>query len=89
VESERWQKVDRLYHSALAVEQSQRASFLEQACAGDQSLKQEVESLLAESEGGDSFLEAPAMQVAAKAMALVGQAGFTNRTFAVGGMSLW
>jgi eukaryotic-like serine/threonine-protein kinase len=38
MEPERWQKIEQLYHSALEVELSQRAAFIEQACAGDQSL---------------------------------------------------
>lgn len=68
MEPDHWQKVDRLCHSALEVEDSQRAAFFEKACGGDESLKQEVESLLAHS-GTDSFLAAPAMEVAGKALA--------------------
>jgi len=63
-----------LYHVALEVEKSQRAGYVEEACGGDEALKQEVGSLLAQAEGTDSFLEAPAMEVAAKALA-VGVAG--------------
>ena len=69
---ERWRKVDQLYHSALEVEQSRRAAFIEHACNGDESLKQEVESLLAQAETGDTFLEAAAVEVAAKALATAG-----------------
>ncbi len=68
MEPDHWQKVDRLCHSALEVEDSQRAAFFEKACGEDESLKQEVESLLAQS-GTDSFLAAPAMEVAGKALA--------------------
>jgi RNase P/RNase MRP subunit p30 len=35
MEAERWQTIERLYHSALEREQNQRAAFLEQACGGD------------------------------------------------------
>src|ERR1019366_7641953 len=71
VEREHWQKIDRLCHSALEVEESQRAAFIENACGGDEQLKSEVESVLAHAET-DSFLAAPAAEIAAKA--LVGQA---------------
>ena len=41
--SERWQRVEQLYHAALNRDASQRAAFLDGACAGDESLRQEVE----------------------------------------------
>ena len=44
---ERWQHVEKLYQAALEREPSQRAAFLERACAGDEELRHEVESLLA------------------------------------------
>ena len=68
--TERWQKIERLFHSALQQEESRRTAYIEQACGGDESLKQEVVSLLAQSDGADSFLEAPAMEVAAKSLAM-------------------
>ena len=56
---ERWQKVEQIYHSALEREPVQRATFLNEACAGDESLRREVESLLAQEGATGSFLEAP------------------------------
>ncbi len=53
---ERWLQIERLYHAALAQEKSQRAEFLEQACGGDELLRREVESLLAQEEAGKSSL---------------------------------
>ena len=50
---ERWREIERLFHAALERPSSERAAFLEQACAGDRALRQEVESLLAhDSEAG-------------------------------------
>ena len=69
MEPERWRQIERLYHAALEHEKSQRPPFLEQSCAGDESLQREVESLLAQDEQGESFLESPALEVAAKAIA--------------------
>jgi hypothetical protein len=62
-------QVEQLYHSALALEPKQRTAFLEKVCGADLDLRQEVQSLLAQLEHGDSFLAIPAMQIAAQAMA--------------------
>jgi eukaryotic-like serine/threonine-protein kinase len=64
--SDRWQQIEQLYHSALERDGNQRAAFLREACAGDDVLREEVESLLAQEKGAESFLEAPALDAAAK-----------------------
>lgn len=69
MDSERWRQIEQLYHSALELEESRRADFIIQACGGDESLRHEVRSLLAQLEGADSFLEEPARDVAAKSLA--------------------
>ena len=69
MEPERWREIGRLYHAALEREEGQRTAFLKEACAGDEDLRREVESLLAQEDGGDPFLEAPALEVAARALA--------------------
>lgn len=66
---ERWQEIERLYNSALAVESGQRESFLKHACAGDESLQREVEQLLASESRIERFIESPALEVAAKILA--------------------
>ena len=66
---ERWRQIEQIYHSALEREESQRASFLKEACAGDEELRREVESLLAQRTEAENFIEAPALQVAAEGMA--------------------
>ena len=45
--SQRWNEIDRVFAAALELSPSAQAAFLDQACAGDQELRQEVESLLA------------------------------------------
>ena len=62
---EHWQRVEELYHSALALSGTQRAAFLHEACAGDDVLYRDVESLLAHSSAASGFLDAPAIEVAA------------------------
>ena len=66
---ERWQQVERLYHAALEQAPAERAVFLDEACADDPDLRAEVDSLLAAAAGGDAFLEAPALEVTARALA--------------------
>ena len=45
---DRWQQVERLYFEALEREFPQRTAFLAEACSGDDALRREVESLLAQ-----------------------------------------
>src|SRR5262245_27298964 len=66
---DRWRQVEQLFHSALEREDSQRAAFLADACADDDSLRREVESLLAHQSQAENLMAAPVMEVAAKALA--------------------
>ncbi len=67
---ERWQQLDQLFQSALGRAPAERATFLDQACAGDESLRKQVEALLAAHVEGGSFIESPALQVEARSLAL-------------------
>ncbi len=66
MEAERWKIIENLYHSALARDASDRASFLAERCKKDDELREEVESLLACHSQATDFIEAPALQVAAQ-----------------------
>jgi len=66
MDSDRWKQVDNLLHAALEHPTAERAEFLRQACAGDLDLEREVRSLLASDEQVGSFLDSPAMEVAAR-----------------------
>ena len=80
---ERWQQVAELCDSALSLEPARRAAFLEEACAGDALLRQELEALLACDEHSPHFLETPALEAAASA--LIGQqTGVTGPLFTAG-----
>ena len=58
---ERWAEVERLYHGAAARPASEREAFLRAACAGDETLQRDVESLLAQqSAGAGGLLDGPA-----------------------------
>ena len=65
---ERWQQVKEIFHSALTLDPRERAAFLERACAGHDSLRREVESLIRSHERTGNFIDAPAYEVAAEVM---------------------
>jgi eukaryotic-like serine/threonine-protein kinase len=66
---EKWQEIERVYHLARSKNPEDRESFLKIACADDALLRREVDSLLAcRSEAGD-FIEAPAIDATARAIA--------------------
>src|SRR2546427_12143955 len=64
---DRWRHVERLYHDALTRDAGERAAFLREACAGDETLQREVESLLAYASDAQKFMDATAIEVAAAA----------------------
>lgn len=69
MKDERWQQVERLYHSVVAKPSGERSEFLAEACAGDEELRREVESLLAYEDRAETFIESPALDLAARMMA--------------------
>ncbi len=66
---ERWQQVDKLYHAALERDEAERAAFLREACAGDDELRREVESLLVYAGQAEDFMESPALGITAIGLA--------------------
>jgi len=67
--SGRWEHIQELYHAALELEPTQRSAFLEEACGGDEAVCREVEALLAGHEKAGSFLQTPALDLAAQTVA--------------------
>ena len=65
MDAERWKHVDSLLEAALARPPDKRDAFLRQTCVDDDALEREIRSLLAAHEQADSFLEHPAIEVAA------------------------
>ena len=62
--SERWHQIEKLFHSALELPSEARSTFLSEKCLGDDSLRDEVESLLRAHERDGAFLDVPAYEVA-------------------------
>ncbi|MFN7948884.1 MAG: protein kinase [Blastocatellia bacterium] len=67
---DRLQRIEDLFHAALALAAGERSAFLARACADDDSLRREVESLLEAGAEPTSVIDAPALpdlaQVAAE-----------------------
>jgi eukaryotic-like serine/threonine-protein kinase len=68
MDEQRWRRIDTIFKSALELPTAERAAFLEAACAGDPSLRREVESLI-DHERAEDFLDSPAVEEAARLLA--------------------
>lgn len=60
LDPQRWSLIESLYHSARQLEPEARRTFLAESCSGDETLYDDVMSLIHSDETGDSFLEVPA-----------------------------
>ena len=69
MEAERWKIVDDLLQAALQLAPERRDEFLSQACSGDSALVEEIQSLLTSYRRAEGFLDAPAVEVAARSIA--------------------
>jgi Tol biopolymer transport system component len=56
----RWEEIKALFHEAVARPADARGAYLEQACAGDDALRAEVESLLTADSDAESVIQVPA-----------------------------
>lgn len=55
----RWDRIQEIYHAALALPQSERSAFIAKACAGDPDLLREVTSLVEAADPPTGFLDTP------------------------------
>ncbi len=65
--SERWRKIEALYHAAQERGSAERGAFLAGACGSDDDLKREVEFLL-DQESDGNILDSPASELLAESM---------------------
>jgi eukaryotic-like serine/threonine-protein kinase len=72
MEPDRRAQISDLYHAALARPPAERSRFLQAACDGDETLRHEVESLLAYESAAGPFLETPAADAVAGILTGVG-----------------
>ena len=77
---ERWAQVKHLHQAVVDLPPEQRAAVLEAECGDDEGLRREVESLLAYQEAAEPFMEASALDVAARGMAQEPARSLVGRT---------
>ena len=68
VNPERWQVIRRVFHDAVDLPAGERDDFISRAAAGDESLRIEVESLLASHDRAASFIESSGDQASTIAL---------------------
>ena len=79
---DRWKTVKRLYEAALAIEAPRHTAFLDDACAEDATLRDEVQSLLAYEQAAGVFMESPALEVVARGLSRESSETLLGRTLA-------
>ena len=62
---DRWLKIKEIFQAALERAPAERPEFVSQACAGDDEMRKEVESLISSDDRSGTFLDAPAYEAAA------------------------
>ena len=61
-----WENLKEIFHAALTLPPEKRATYLEQVCTGNLSLRRAVESLIESHEENSNFVDVPAYQAAAQ-----------------------
>src|SRR4030095_11922975 len=79
-----WRRLKDVFDEARALPDDQRADYLDEACAADQELRREVESLLSSYETADDFLEQPAARVFGRLSAVGPLDGLTIGPYQIG-----
>jgi serine/threonine protein kinase len=62
--AEQWQQVQDVFHAALEKEPAERSVFLDNVCAGNESLRREVAWLISAHETEDHFIDSPGYEAA-------------------------
>ena len=76
----RWARMKEIFEAALECEPAEREARVRELCAGDEALRTAVEAMLARDASGAGFLETPALDIEARAMARgLDGAGVTDR----------
>ena len=66
---ERWRQIEELYDAAVALPVAERAAFVQDACAGDKSLRDDLLRLLDAQQKIGDFMETPAIDITGRSVA--------------------
>jgi len=70
---DRFKRIEEIYHQALERPEAARVAFVAQECGGDADLRREVEKLLSFDGKAGKFMDTPALDVAARALAMTAE----------------
>ncbi len=62
MEAKSWQRLEEIFERALELPEAERAAYIDEASAGDSSLRKELEALLSAHQDSGSFLEEPVVE---------------------------
>ena len=80
--TDRWARLERIYHDAVALPGAERPGFLERECADDSALREEVEAMLRHAD--TQYLDVPADPALSAAPAAVSLTGHRLRVYQIG-----
>jgi serine/threonine-protein kinase len=63
MEPQRWRQIEEIFHSAKQRDTGRRHAFLREVCSGDEALRREIESLLAQDTSRDCVLDRAAAEL--------------------------
>lgn len=72
MEQARWNRLQQIYHQAMALRPGEREAFLGSACAGDLTLLHEVKALLKAVDSRGGILDSPVVELGSASNSLVG-----------------
>ena len=72
MEPAHWERLQEIYHQALALPPTKRDAFVESACAGDLDVSREVKALLEAADSRGGILDCPVMELGLASDDLVG-----------------
>ncbi len=83
--AERWQEINRIFDAAVEIPAEERPAFLRVICGDDESLRRDVEAMLAADADAQSFLEeSPLRDSTTEAPTMIGGGESARRTLDVG-----
>jgi serine/threonine protein kinase len=62
---DRWKEIEEVFQTALDLPPVERRGYIAEACAGDDTLREQVEALVAQHDAAGEFIETPALDVVA------------------------
>ncbi len=75
-----WQQLETLFHAVLPLDAGERRAFLKQACAGNEWLQLEVESLISAFDGSNGFIDQPAFGLGIEVMEAASDNSMSGQT---------